>query len=407
LLVFVHIQKTAGYSLRKILLREYGGRSHVQLLPNVFTRPQGSFEEVRRIAAEPPEGLRVIHGHIMFWPEIVWSPSTRFFTLLRDPVERVISHFYWLRERSTRFSEKVELDDAVCRGAIPDNLQTRVLSASVAPVGELPDKALEQAIASLDRFTVVGLTERFDETLVLLSREFGWRRTTYERANVTPERTPRKEIPPETVELIQHLNSLDMKLYAHARTRFDRDVARQGDGFRIEAAALRLANQRSAPGDGAPHAELPRLRDSLPPGPVDVQQLLIDTQADLLVREEARLAESEARKAAEMRLEMSTKRTAHLEHKLAIKQKRNKELEAKLREARKEHLKRLASVRKANDSKVRRLERKISGLSQKADALQEAVASAQAQAASESDGATAAAPGGYGANADPAGAERS
>jgi hypothetical protein len=403
LLVFVHIQKCAGTSLRKILLREYQGRQHVQLLPNVFTRPEGSFQEVSRIAAEPPPEIRVIHGHIMFWPDIAWSPDTRFFTLLRDPVERVISHFHWLCERSTRFREKMDLDSALSDGAIPDNLQTRVLSASFAPVGEVPEKALEQAIASLDRFSVVGLTEHFEESLVLLSHEFGWRRTTYERANVTPGRTPRTEIAPETVELIQHLNSLDMKLYAHARTRFDRDVARQGDGFRIEAAALRSANERLPPGGGAPDAELPRLSDSLPRGPLDVQQLLIDTQADLLVREEARLAESEARKAAEMRLEMSTKRTAHLESKLAIKQKRNKELEAKLGEARKEHLKRLASVRKATDSRVRRLERKISALAEKGDALQRAVASAQAEAASGSGGATASAPGGRGANAEPAG----
>jgi hypothetical protein len=403
LLVFVHIQKTAGLSLRKILLREYGGRSHVQLLPNVFTRPQGSLEEVRRIAAETPEGIRVIHGHIMFWPDIVWSPSTRFFTLLRDPVGRVISHFHWLRERSRRFSEKVKLDDALRQGAIPDNLQTRVLSASVAPVGEVPDEALQQAITSLDRFTVVGLTERFDETLVLLTREFGWCRTTYERTNVTPGRTPQEEIAPETVELIQHLNSLDMKLYAHARERFERDVARQGDGFRIEAAALRSANERSAPGERAPDSELPRLRDSLPRGPLDVQQLLIDTQADLLVREQARLAESEARKVAEMRLEMSTRRTAYLENKLALKQKRNTELETKLREARKEQLKRLATLRRANE----RLERKISALTKKSNVRQEAAASAQAETRSQSGGSTGPARGGSGANTAPTGAELS
>jgi hypothetical protein len=407
LLVFVHIQKTAGYSLRKILLREYGGRRHVQLLPNVFTRPEGSLEEVRRIAAETPEGIRVVHGHIMFWPDIAWSPSTRFFTLLRDPVERVISHFHWLRERSSRFSEKVGLDDALCRGAIPDNLQTRVLSASVAPVGEVPDRALEQAIASLDRFSVVGLTEQFDETLVLLSREFGWRRTTYERANVTPGRTPREKIEPETVELIQHLNSLDMKLYAHARARFERDVARQGDGFRIEVAALRSANERSAPGGRAPDAELPTLRDSLPRGPLDIEQLLIETQADLLVREQALLAEAEARKAAEMRLEMSTKRTAHLENKLALKQKRTTELETKLREGRKEQLKRLATVRKANEARVRRLERKISALTKKGNARQDAGASAQAAARSQSGGSAAPARGDSGASGDPAGAELS
>ena len=98
LLVFVHIQKTAGKTLRQILYRQYT-RGRTRLVRNYFVAPDVSLNVIKSLAAKPDD-LGVIHGHILFWPDIEWPEGTRFLTILRDPVERAISHYYWLRARS-------------------------------------------------------------------------------------------------------------------------------------------------------------------------------------------------------------------------------------------------------------------------------------------------------------------
>ena len=288
LLVFVHIQKTAGKTLRQILYRQYT-RGHTRLVRNYFVAPDVSRNVVKGLAAEPPEDLRVIHGHILFWPDIEWPEGTQFLTILRDPVERVISHYYWNRARSSRFRKTLE--DAVIGGSVPDNLQTRVLAAQMPPFGEATDEMLEEALRSLKRITVVGLTERFDESFVLATRSLGWRRMLYRKENVTPDRKPQDEISSKAIDLIQRYNALDIELYRSATKRFEREVESQGDGFLIEVEALQRANELVA---GTPEdAPLPPLPSTIDDangpevGELDLRELLIESQAELLQRDAA------------------------------------------------------------------------------------------------------------------------
>ena len=286
LLVFVHIQKTAGKTLRQILYRQYT-RGRTRLVRNYFVAPDISLNVVKGLAAEPPEDLRVIHGHILFWPDVEWPEGTRFLTILRDPVERVISHYYWNRARSSRFRKTLE--DALIEGSIPDNLQTRVLAAQMPAFGETTNEMLEEALRSLKRLTVVGLTERFDESFVLATRSLGWRRMLYRKENVTPDRKPQDEISSKAIDLIRRYNALDIELYRSGSKRFEREVEAQGDGFAIEVEALQRANELVA---GAPEdAPLPPLPSTItdangaPSGGLDLRELLIEAQAKLLQRE--------------------------------------------------------------------------------------------------------------------------
>jgi carbon monoxide dehydrogenase subunit G len=288
LLVFVHIRKTAGKTLRQILYRNYT-RGRTRLVRNYFVAPDISLNVVKDLASTPPPDLRAIHGHFLFWPDIAWPENTQFLTLLRDPVERVISHYFWLRSRSNRFRKTLE--EAVGEGAIHDNLQTRVLAAQMPPFGETTEDMLEAALAGLNRMTVVGLTERFDESLVLATRALGWRRMLYRRENVTPDRKPREEISPEIIALINRRNELDIELYRTASERFEREIDSLGDEFKIEVAALERANERVAglPED-APLDPLPSTIASpngSPEGGLDLRELLIEAQAQLLERDAA------------------------------------------------------------------------------------------------------------------------
>ena len=121
---------------------------------------------VDELVERRPPGLEVAHGHMLFVPDR-WPRDARFVTILRDPVERTISHYYWLKRETRARSALGSIEEAIGQGEIRDNLQVRVL-AGADPSGPVTSTMAEEAIAALDRFTAVGLTERFDESLVLL-----------------------------------------------------------------------------------------------------------------------------------------------------------------------------------------------------------------------------------------------
>ena len=228
LLVFVHIQKTAGLSLRHILFRQYGKRN-TRLAHNYFEQPEECIRSIDAIGSSPPTGLKVLHGHMLFWPEISWPPGTRFITLLRDPVERTISHYYWLLSLGDDSGKTLE--EAVAEGLILDNVQTRVLAACTAAHGQTPGEALDKALGKLACFTVVGLAERFEESLVLMTRRLRWRRMLHRRSNVTRNRSPKDELGRRTLELIEEHNALDLELVLAGRRTLSGRSAEAGRQF--------------------------------------------------------------------------------------------------------------------------------------------------------------------------------
>jgi hypothetical protein len=223
--------------------------------------------------------VRALHGHMLFWPDLPWAEETRFFVFLRDPVERTISHYYWLRERSPKFDTPIE--DALVDGLIHDNLQTRVLAGSMPFVAT--EETLEQAVANLDKLSAIGLTERFDESVVLLTRAFGWQPMVYSTENVTPNRPPRQKFSRETLEVVERYNTFDIELYRDAKARFEQAVAAQPDDFAVDVAALKRANSCVSAATDDP--ELDRLLPTDGAEGGDLRELLIHARASLLLRD--------------------------------------------------------------------------------------------------------------------------
>jgi hypothetical protein len=68
------------------------------------------------------------------------------------------------------------------------------LAGLPGPPGDSISEAetLERAIRNLRSCAVVGLTERFDETLLIAKKTFGWRMPFYENFNVTSTAHPKR-----------------------------------------------------------------------------------------------------------------------------------------------------------------------------------------------------------------------
>jgi hypothetical protein len=103
---------------------------------------------------------------------------------------------------------------------------------------------LEIAKRNLDEhFVVVGLSERFDESLLLLRKALGWKNIYYVKRNVTKNRPSKQQLPRETISLIEKHYDLDIQLYEHARQRFEETIREQGAGFESELKSFRRNNK--------------------------------------------------------------------------------------------------------------------------------------------------------------------
>jgi hypothetical protein len=207
-----------------------------------------SFSKIQRLksALRCRHRLRVIHGHFDLSIMKLLPAGTRCFTLLRDPIERAISHYYHYRRMTADPVHPLAMKSTLAewvstRGLVEmDNGQTRRLAGEMKlPCGRVTPGMLERAKANLARFAVVGLTERFEESLILLQRAFNWTPHRLAARNAGENRPPRAEVGEEARKTIEDCNRLDMDLYRFASDLFEQAV-RKID-MKSELAKLRAA----------------------------------------------------------------------------------------------------------------------------------------------------------------------
>jgi len=181
-----------------------------------------------------------------------------YFTLLRDPVERVISDYYHVLRTPAHFlhsevtTKNISLKEYVRRGMTWTwNGQLRLLRGALG--GSLPATGsvslstddLELAKENIrNHFMVIGFSERFDDSLLLFKRVFGWRirNILYRTLNVGRNLPPKGEITNDTLKLIESYNELDIQLYVWVKQRFEEQIREQGPSFGRELQTFRFVN---------------------------------------------------------------------------------------------------------------------------------------------------------------------
>ena len=246
LLVFVHLRKTAGTTISHVMWRQF--RRGEAVIINAPTVDLAN-ETWNGMTPEHRGRIRCVRGHLPYRHDLFAPRATACFTVMRDPVERVVSEYYFnLRNAEQRFHaalnrEQITLDQFVnseLSGEV-HNAQTRMLAGARA--GGNPRELLNSALVNLrDRMALVGVSDRLDETLLLCRAIFGWRRLIYRRLNVNRWRPPLDAIAPATVAAIERANLLDRELYGFACARLD-ELLREHRISDAEVIALRRASR--------------------------------------------------------------------------------------------------------------------------------------------------------------------
>ncbi|MCS1350268.1 sulfotransferase family protein [Mechercharimyces sp. CAU 1602] len=220
-LIFSHIPKTGGSTLTQILKKKMG-RSNSLHYP--------AHEKAHLLKKLSPAYKRRIHfvyGHCRFGCHRYFRSPYTYITLLRDPIDRVISTYYFIRSQpqnphyeiaqSLTLEQYVNWHDPNITQQIT-NHQTRFLSGKSEPCLMLAKKHLQT------HYLLVGLTERYVETVFLLHKKCNWKLSSYTKENVNHTRPPRSAVPQSIIDKIVALNQLDLQLYQYAQSRFEQQL---------------------------------------------------------------------------------------------------------------------------------------------------------------------------------------
>lgn len=231
--IFLHIPKCAGTTLvEEILNRRFQPES---LFIHYNAGTAELLERLRNMNECEKRRLECIAGHFAFGiHELLTQPCT-YITLLRNPVERVISHFEYAKRKKDHYlhalasAEGTSLLDYVSspQNTEVKNGQARLLAGIGWGVqsGKTEKEILDKAKENLENhFALAGVMEQFDAFISLIQRIFGWDVWGYEKKNVTRATSSLTSIPAETLRAIAAYNRLDQQLYDQVKLSFNKKL---------------------------------------------------------------------------------------------------------------------------------------------------------------------------------------
>lgn len=237
-LIFLHLPKTGGtsfkFALQELLppgalIYEVGGAPNHEVVRALMAMDATRRAQLKAVMAHVPYGL-----HTLF-------PGAKYVTMLREPIARVLSTYYFAKSRTEfEFSKKIAAGMTIeefAADVFNDNAQVRRLLKYRdisrddvffdPPAGRLKSDHLDDAKDTLERCAVVGLAERYNEFLDCVAAEFGLPFIPRRDDNVTAIPWHREEISEQTIDRLREINWCDVELYKHAKKLAAEQIAKQ------------------------------------------------------------------------------------------------------------------------------------------------------------------------------------
>ncbi|MGP4077635.1 sulfotransferase family 2 domain-containing protein [Halobacillus sp. K22] len=178
----------------------------------------------------------IIVRHGTFFKKL--NKPTTYFTMLRDPVDRVISTYFYMKsyEREPLLEQMQnvtlkEFVDYMGREDLGDrpfhkkdlrNIRFRTVNMATRYLSGGDPNDYKKALKNMnDEMAFVGITDYYNESLYMLEKQFEWFHVKdMKKVNVTSKRLKVNEIPDDLIKEIKRLNDLDIKLYNKAKRDF-------------------------------------------------------------------------------------------------------------------------------------------------------------------------------------------
>jgi Sulfotransferase family len=277
ILIFLRLPKTGGNTMDQVLEHCLPGQwfyPHEPVVPSaLLIRPAaGVAEKFRQLSVEKQQSIRCVIGtHVAMDVDTVFERPSKFFTIVRHPVDRVISGFFHNRTESHLISYPFIKDLSLEQylesgiGLDTDNHQVRVLSGCPEldspwdpqgrPISALPvqPRHLEMAKYNIEqRFIAAAAIEQFTALVWFFKRLYGWplHRVMFRRHNedagrkteTDSGRPPLERVSTATRQRLTEMNRYDVELYEWVRERFEQQIRPLEPGFSREVRRFEMLN---------------------------------------------------------------------------------------------------------------------------------------------------------------------
>ncbi len=260
-LIFIHIPKTGGRCLDNVLAEQYTGKGSYMVYEQEFYQPPESL--IRSLQRDKP---KLIYGHMPYGTHLFLDYDTTYVTMMRNPMDRIRSHYGGHLDQNPTICPHCNKDFIGGVGLFKEfaalepmkNTMTKYIwGGAVIRNDQDPMPIVKERLEK--QFSVVGLTEYFDESIHLMKKELGWKKpiTPYRTNEIVPgyrvvgrsfqefvtkKRIQDYEILPETWDYVRKHNKYDFELFEWAKGRLETTLRDQSQEFKNDLEEFRRGN---------------------------------------------------------------------------------------------------------------------------------------------------------------------
>jgi Sulfotransferase family len=269
-LIFFHIPKTGGITMKNVFMNCLPGqyfdcdlgapvtalsvRSTARVAEKFHQLPVGRQRAVRCMVGE----------HISMDVAAIFDRPSKFFTIVREPVDRVISNFFFNRTLTYLpcypFIKDLTLEEYLDSGIGLDHNNHQVRMLSGCPELDVPwdpegrristppveRRHLDMAKRNIEeRFIVAAPMEKYAALVWFLKRLYGWptHRIFFQVRNQTPNRPSLDAVSETTRKRLETLNQYDIELYEWVKDRFIKQIDPLEPNFSREVRRFDMLNR--------------------------------------------------------------------------------------------------------------------------------------------------------------------
>ncbi len=228
-LLFDHIPKCGGSSLNAYLEMNYLRRKTFSI---DGSNTAASVDKFKNLSQHKRHGYDLVKGHGAHELLDYVHPECLKVTVLREPVDRIISHYYYAKRTRAHYlytkihRSEMSLED-YATSDLSDELRNRYTTSfsglEVNDAEQSPGESITKAVdVALKRYDIIGLLGNFSLFTETLRNRANLRYEYQNRkVNVSQERPSVNNVEQSTISKIEQVNHLDVAVYRKIKDAID------------------------------------------------------------------------------------------------------------------------------------------------------------------------------------------